>query len=146
MLFINREKYNISLINIYDGIAIDKSGNCIFAEKNIDTGEYEIKDAKTDKYTNSESNDSKETKNNSNNNQNDEKLENNDNFENSDTNEDTDTLYHKDEIQNEQKKGYQKKLILNKYYQNGFVNILVLSLITGFISGLSIGILFILMK
>ena len=146
MLFINREKYNISLINIYDGIAIDKSGNCIFAEKNIDTGEYEIKDAKTDKYTNSESNDSKETKNNSNNNQNDEKLENNDNFENSDTNEDTDTLYHKEEIQNEQKKGYQKKLILNKYYQNGFVNILVLSLITGFISGLSIGILFILIK
>ena len=146
MLFINREKYNISLINIYDGIAIDKSGNCIFAEKNIDTGEYEIKDAKTDKYTNSESNDSKETKNNSNNNQNDEKLENNNNFENSDTNEDTDTLYHKEEIQNEQKKGYQKKLILNKYYQNGFVNILVLSLITGFISGLSIGILFILMK
>ena len=146
MLFINREKYNISLINIYDGIAIDKSGNCIFAEKNIYTGEYEIKDAKTDKYTNSESNDSKETKNNSNNNQNDEKLENNNNFENSDTNEDTDTLYHKEEIQNEQKKGYQKKLILNKYYQNGFVNILVLSLITGFISGLSIGILFILMK
>ena len=146
MLFINREKYNISLINIYDGIAIDKSGNCIFAEKNIDTGEYEIKDAKTDKYTNSESNDSKETKNNSNNNQNDEKLENNNNFENSDTNEDTDTLYHKEEIQNEQKKGYQKKLILNKYYQNGFVNILVLSLITGFISGLSIGILFILIK
>lgn len=146
MLFINREKYNISLINIYDGIAIDKSGNCIFAEKNIDTGEYEIKDAKTDKYTNSESNDSKETKNNSNNNPNDEKLENNNNFENSDTNEDTDTLYHKEEIQNEQKKGYQKKLILNKYYQNGFVNILVLSLITGFISGLSIGILFILMK
>ena len=108
MLFINKEKYNISLINIYDGIAIDKSGNCIFAEKNIDTGKYEIKDAKTDKYINSNSNDSKETKNNSNNNQNDEKLENNDNFENFDTNEDTDTLYHKEEIQNKQKKGIKR--------------------------------------
>lgn len=136
-LFINRQDFNIEVINIYDGIAIDKSGRCLFVEKNSDTEMYEIKYAETDVYS------ELETK----------KL--NDNITSDGTNmnidEDSDveiidTIDNKDKV--EQKSGHQKRFILkrNHNYPNGFINVLVLSLITGFISGCSLGILLILMK
>ncbi len=136
-LFINRQDFNIEVINIYDGIAIDKSGRCLFVEKNSDTEMYEIKYAETDVYS------ELETK----------KL--NDNITSDGTNmnidEDSDveiidTIDNKDKF--EQKSGHQKRFILkrNHNYPNGFINVLVLSLITGFISGCSLGILLILMK
>ena len=147
LLIANKDKLQIELIDIKYGMAIDKQGKCVFAEKNYDTGEYKIKAAKTTNY------DEKETKNVSDNNSDvNQTTENVENSMNNDANDENqtfeDTTNEKEEKQSEKEISHQKVLTLRKPFANGngFVNVLVLALITGFTSGMILGILFLLIK
>lgn len=43
ILINNKDKYNIQVINIYNGLAIDEKGKLLIVEKNHNNGNYEIK-------------------------------------------------------------------------------------------------------
>lgn len=43
ILINNKDKYNIQVINIYNGIAIDENGKLLIVEKNNNNGNYEIR-------------------------------------------------------------------------------------------------------
>ena len=157
LLFQNKEEYNLEFINIYYGIAIDKNGKCMFAEKNNENGNYEIKSAKTDVYDEKETKENETQQNNINSEQPNTITTQNADYDNSSNNFETnenepieDTIDNPYEIQSEEKKKEQKgrQLVLTRpnTNRNGFVDVLILSLITGFISGFSVGILFLLIK
>ncbi len=144
LLYNNKNKLDISFIDIENGIALDKNGKCMYAEKNSSNEQYEIKTAKTEEYNNKEQKSINET--------NDVIQDINDVQNNSDDNnldnKVDDTPDYSEEKQNEEVKHRQKILVRKNPFtnKNGFIDVLILSIITGFIGGFSTGILLLLMK
>ncbi len=117
-----QKKLKITHINLSNGIAIKENGECVYAEKNKQ-GEYEVKSAeKKDNITNENNLQQEQTE-----------LENEYNIQQE----------LEDKTENNNKK--QKVLTLN-YNNKGFSNILILSLITSFVGGIILTILFTLIK
>lgn len=138
-IYKNRESIDAAFINLENGIVINSKGECLFAEKNENTGKYEIKTASTSNFNKVENIQSK-----TNNDLNDNNILNsfdidNENNNGNDNNDKNDTV----DYQNTKNK--QKILILNNN-NRGYTNVLILSLITSFVSGFLFALLIFLMK
>ena len=145
-IYKNRKNINAAYINLENGIIINDNGECLFAEKNENTGEFEIKTANTSNYNEIENkNNQKENNENfiDNNINTSNSDENNDEKNNENENNDENTYNDTKDYQNTKNK--QKILTLNDN-NRGYTNVLILSLITSFVSGFLFALLIFLMK
>ena len=131
-----KDKLQIAYINLSNGIAIKANGECVYAEKN-EKGEYEVKDAEAKETTNIISNEQEENTNENTN-------ETTNETTNENTNETTNETTNENTIENTKQKDKQKVLVLTN--NRGASSILILTLVTSFVAGVILTILFTLMK